>query len=194
MTVGVAIPSIPTRRPLLGRALDSVWVQTRPVDAVSVVIDHNGTGAAATRNAAWRGLQTEWVAFLDDDDELDDIHIEHLWDVAVEFDADLVYPWFTVSGGVDPFPHHFGRPWNPANPHQTTVTCLWRRDALEKIDGFPAPADCLADGDGNRIGEDYQAVLNLNAMGGRIIHLPERTWTWHHHLQNTSGLPERWMR
>lgn len=191
MTVGVAIPSFPTRRPLLARALDSVWVQTRPVDAVSVALDHGRQGAPATRNTAWRGLQTEWVAFLDDDDELDDIHIEHLVDHAKATGADLVYPWFTVKGGgVDPFPHHFGRPWDPAHPHQTTVTCLWRRSALEAVGGFPQPEDC-EDAEGNRVGEDYMAVLNVNAAGGKIAHLPERTWFWWHHRANTAGLAER---
>jgi hypothetical protein len=175
---------------LLARALDSVWVQTRPPDAVSIAIDHGGLGAAATRNEAWQGLRTDWVAFLDDDDELDDIHLEACVTWAEEHDADMVYPWFTVRGGVDPFPHHFGKPWDPREPHQTTVTCLWRRDALEKIDGFPDPDDSL-DGEGNRVGEDYAAVLRLNDLGGRIVHLPERTWWWDHHLSNTSGLPWR---
>lgn len=197
MTVGVAIPSIPPRRALLGRAIDSVLAQNRSADAISVVIDHAGQGAAATRNRAWRGLDTDWVAFLDDDDELEPEHVERLLACATENDADLVYPWFTVVGGDDPFPDHFGRPWDPANPVHTTITCLWRRDALEKIGGFP-PYELTYDYEGHGIGEDFLAVRMLNEAGGRIVHLPERTWRWHHHrhggIGNTMGLPERWMR
>lgn len=176
---------------MLGRAIDSVLAQTRPADALSVVIDHEGRGAAATRNQAWRSLDTDWVAFLDDDDELEDIHLDHLLACAIENDADLVYPWFTVVGGTDPFPDNFGKPWDSEAPVHTTVTCLWRKDALEKIDGFP-PYELTYDYEGHGIGEDFLAVQNLSEAGGKIVHLPERTWRWHHHLFHTMGLPERW--
>lgn len=191
MTVGVAIPSIPPRGDYLRRAVASVLTQTRPADALSVAFDHDGEGAAATRNRAWGALDTDWVAFLDDDDEMGTHHLERLLACAVENDADLVYPWFTVDGGGDPFPHHFGPAWDSENPHQTTITCLWRRDALEKIDGFPPHSGSIGP-DGHWIGEDYLAVLNLNDAGGRIVHLPERTWVWHHHGSNTMGLADRW--
>lgn len=191
MSVGVAIPSIPVRAGLLQRAITSVLSQTRPVDALSIAFDHEGQGAAETRNAAWQSLDTDWVAFLDDDDELEPHHIERLLACAYENDADLVYPWFTVVGGTDPFPHYFGRPWDPAHPIQTTITCLWRRTALEKVGGFP-PHSRRVDAEGNGKGEDFLAVETLSNLGGRIVHLPERTWLWHHHSSNTMGLPDRW--
>lgn len=193
MSVGVAIPTIPPRSALLGRALASVYAQTRTPRHLSVACDTHGDGAAATRNRAWRALDTDWVAFLDDDDELYPQHLERLVATACDRDADFVYPWFEVVGGVDPFPQHFGQPWNPAAPVQTTITGLWRRTALEAVGGFPEPADEV-DPLGNRLGEDMLAVLALNRAGGRIVHLPERTWRWHHHASNTSGLPERWLR
>lgn len=191
-TVGVAIPTIPPRATLLARALDSVLAQHRPADAISIAVDLDHQGAAATRNRAWRGLQTDWVAFVDDDDEIDPAHLGWLLECALDNDADLVYPWFRVEGGTDPFPQNFGRPWNPADPVQTTITVLWRREALEAIGGFPHKIAGEPDADGNRAGEDYVAVLNLNKVGGRIVHLPERTWTYHHHASNTSGRPDRW--
>lgn len=187
----MCIPAIPPRRELLARALASVATQTRPPDEISVVVDFDRAGAAETRNRAWRNTTSEWLAFLDDDDELGPYHLWMLLRCAWQTDADFVYPWFTVAGGEDPFPMHFAAPWDPEHPHQTTITGLWRREALEAIDGFPPPGDGLFDEFGNRIGEDYAAVLALNAKGGRIVHLPERTWTWHHHASNTSGRP-RW--
>lgn len=192
-TVGVAIPSIPPRASMLRRALDSTTRQHRMPDALSVVIDADGHGAAWTRNAAWRALSTDYVAFLDDDDEMLPHHLDALLACARETGADLVYPWFEVQGGTDPFPDHFGKAWNPAEPRQTTITCLWKRVALEDVGGFPEVVSARVDATGNRIGEDYSAVLRLNQMGGHIVHLPERTWIWHHHLTNTSGRPERWM-
>lgn len=177
---------------MLGRALASVLAQRLVPDEISVAVDHCRDGAAATRNRAWRNTTAEWVAFLDDDDELGPDHLRWLRDCAVEADADFVYPWFWVEGGTDPFPMFFGQPWDAEHPHQTTITGLWRREALEAIDGFPPPGNGLVDEFGNRIGEDYAAVLALNAKGGRIVHLPARTWTWHHHASNTSGEPNRW--
>lgn len=178
---------------MLRRALRSVLAQTLQPSEIAIVIDHDRQGATATRNRAWRMTTAEWVAFLDDDDEFGPDHLRLCWECAVATDADLVFPWFTVgSGGTDPFPETFGQTWDPAHPRQTTVTCLWRRSALEKIDGFPIlVGDGLDDG-GHRRGEDMRAVEALNAAGGRIVHLPERTWTWHHHDQNTSGIPARW--
>ena len=93
--------------------------------------------------------------------------------------------------GGDPFPHHFGRPWDPADPHQTTVTCLWHREALERIGGFPPHSDTIGP-DGHWIGEDWLAVQALNDSGGRIVHVPERTWLWHHHPGKTMGLARNW--
>ena len=48
----------------------------------------------------------------------------------------------------------------------------------------------MADGS-HRAGEDSDLIKRMNAAGYRISHLPERTWRWHHHYGNTSGLPER---
>jgi glycosyltransferase involved in cell wall biosynthesis len=190
--ITVAIPTIPTRPDLLARAVRSVAVQTLPAAHVSIAVDHAREGAAPTRNRAWQAARTEWVAFLDDDDELLPMHLARCYETAITEDADLVYPWFEVIGGTDPFPTHFGKPWTPGEPRQTTIACLWRRAALEKVGGFPEPGESGVDAEGNRVGEDFLAVMRLDEMGGKIVHLPERTWLWHHHLENTSGLPGRW--
>lgn len=194
VTVGVAVCAIPPRvSDMLPRALVSILAQTRPADAISVSIDIGHKGAAVNRNRSWRGLDTDYIAFLDDDDEFGPDHLGLCLAEAETTSADLVFPWFQVVGGTDPYPETFGVPWDPAAPRQTTVTCLWRRSALESIGGFPELSeDGLTDGGGNRRGEDYEAILRLNAAGGRIVHLAERTWNWHHHSTNTSGLATRW--
>lgn len=192
MSVALCIPTIPPRSDMLARALASVMAQEYVPDQVSIAVDRGREGAAATRNRAWRDTSAHWVAFLDDDDELLPQHLRALLNCAVATDADFVYPWFYVEGGTDPFPQFFGEPWHRDHPHQTTITGLWRRSALEKIGGFPEPGESVVDTLGNRVGEDYGAVSRLNIAEGRIVHLPERTWTWHHHGANTSGLADRW--
>ena len=107
-------------------------------------------------------------------------------------------PADAISIAVDnQFPQHFGKPWDPANPRQTTICCLWKREALVKVDGFPEPTEETVDADGNRMGEDFSAVARLNELGGRIVHVPERLFLWHHwcvdgRIGNTSGRADHW--
>lgn len=188
-TVSVVIPSIPPRARLLIRALASVAAQTRQPDEIVTVIDHQARGAARTRQHGLETATSEWVAFLDDDDELLPIHLERLLAHAETTGADMVFPWFHVVGGLDPFPQHFGREWDPAEPTQTTITFLVRRQAALNVGGF-LEADDQPDTDpeGHRIGEDFRFVCRL-AEKHRIVHYPERTWRWHHTGTNLSGRP-----
>lgn len=186
-TVAVVIPSIPARARLLMRAVASVLAQTHTPDEIIVSVDCQGRGATWNRQHAMEQATTEWVAFLDDDDELLPQHLERLVATAEESGADMVFPWFHCIGGVDPFPQHFGRQWDRDNPTQTTITFLVRRQAALDCGGF-VEADDLVDGNGYRLGEDFRFVCRLGEKH-RIVHLPERTWRWHHHGANTSGRP-----
>ncbi len=46
-------------------------------------------------------MNTEWVAFLDDDDYFYPQHLEALANAAQDTGADMVYPWYDVDGGTD---------------------------------------------------------------------------------------------
>lgn len=191
MTISVVIPTIPERADMLARAVRSVARQTLPADEICIAVAGPGEGAPSTRTRALHMATGEWVAFLDDDDELEPHHLAACHRHAEETGADLVFPYFTVVGGTDPFPHHFGQPWDPQGPRQTTVVTFARRTAVLAVGGFEAPLSGTEAPDGNRHGEDYEMILRLNAAGYRIEHLAERTWRWWHHAANTSGLPER---
>lgn len=191
MTISVVIPTIPERADMLARAVRSVARQTLPADEICIAVAGPGEGAPSTRTRALHMATGEWVAFLDDDDEFEPHHLAACARHAEETGADLVFPYFTVVGGTDPFPHHFGQPWDPQGPRQTTVVTFARRTAVLAVGGFEAPLSGTEAPDGNRHGEDYEMILRLNAAGYRIEHLAERTWLWHHHYSNTSGLPER---
>lgn len=164
---------------MLARAVASVERQTVPVQHV-LARDVHRMGAAVTRAHGLALVETEWAAFLDSDDELDADHVEQLLRCAEEKGADYVYPWFRVKGGADPFPMFFGKPWDNAHPHSTTITILVRTE-LAKAVGFP-----------NLPGEDMHFTRGCVAAGARIVHHPARTWTWWHHgAGNTSGRPNR---
>jgi hypothetical protein len=195
--VTVVIPSIPPRSEMLLRAIRSVQAQTHPASAISVAVDTCRLGAAHTRQRALMKANTPWVAFLDDDDEFLPDHLQKLVEFALETGADYVYSWFkVVSGGVvlehDPVfpPTHFTEPWNPADPRQTTITTLVRTELAQEVGFLPPPIDGKTP-DGNIHGEDWSFTLECNRRG-RIEHLAEKTWLWHHDSLNTSGRPDRW--
>lgn len=184
--VTVAIPAHPARltNGLLTRALASVWTQTYPPAAVSVAVDTERQGAALTRQRALDAVGTEWTAFLDSDDEFLPQHLDRLAQCVLDTGADFVFSWFEPVGMSDPL-GHFGLPFDPTHPHHTTMTVLVRT-GLAKTVGFTSaqPGDPF----GN---EDWRFICELAASGARMVHLAERTWRWHAHGGNTSGMPGR---
>ena len=189
-TVGVCIPSIPPRAKLLQRAITSVLAQTRPVDEIHVAVDHGRQGAAVTRTRACKAAQADWLVLVDDDDTLGPEFVERTLACAQQTGADLVWPWFTVEGGADPFPQFFGRQWDPDEPHQFPITALVRRQALAEVNWFEGgPED--AERWPGWTGEDWLTWNRLSVAGAKLVHLPERLWTWSHSTEggNLSGRP-----
>jgi glycosyltransferase involved in cell wall biosynthesis len=190
--ITAVIPTIPPRAAMLSRTLGSVLAQTLPVAAVSVAADLNREGAPKTRDRALRAAQTEWVAFSDDDDTWLPEHLAVLTAAAEETGADYVFSYFTIvdpagkTTSWDPL-GYFGKPFNPDRPHQTTITTLVRTELAQQVGFRQPPTNALIDG--QRFGEDFQFTLDCVAAGAHIVHVPQRTWLWHHHGGNTSGLP-----
>ena len=168
---------------MLERAAASVRAQTVPVEHI-LAEDIHHMGAAITRAHGLALVETEWTAFLDSDDEMDPDHIEQLLACAADTGADYVYPWFRVRGGTDPFPMFFGKPFDPECPNSTTITILVRTELAKAVNFASDPAVQVS-------GEDFQFTLGCIAAGAKIVHLPRRSWTWHHTGMNTSGLPDR---
>lgn len=195
--LSLVITTIPVRKERLERALLSVAAQSLHPAAIIIQSDTFKQGAPANRDAGLERVDTEYVAFLDDDDYLYTQHLERLYNAAKSENADIVYSWFDVEGGTDPFPENFGRPWNPEIPVQTTVTTLCKAEAVRKAGGFGTTIglndEQLATyAQGNTIGEDMRMVLSANAQGAKIVHVPEKTWAYVHWAGNTSGMPTRW--
>lgn len=181
---------------MLARALESVWRQTLQPDVIVIAQDNDRSGAAHTRERGTAAVTTEYVAYLDDDDQLYTNHLELLACEIRDTSADLVYPWFDVDGGRDPFPHHEGLPWRDEEPIQVPVTFIARTAAIRDAGGWTDDWDSTlaedpgVDLEGNRAGEDWRLVLRMVRNGAKIVHLNRRTWLWYHGA-NTSGLPSR---
>jgi glycosyltransferase involved in cell wall biosynthesis len=183
--VSVVIPYHPARERngMLQRAVDSVQKQTVPHLLITVK-DTAGEGAAATRQRGLDQVTTPWTAFLDSDDTMDPTHLQQLLACAHETGADYVYPWFRVKGGSDPFPMFFGKPWDDAHPHNTTITILVRTELAQRIGFTMAPGGVWG-------GEDFRFTKGCVEAGAKIVHHPARTWTWVHGSHNSSGRPNR---
>lgn len=186
--ITVVIPTIPSRKKLLERALQSVERQTLPANEVIIEDDSIRSGAAAARDRGTEKVITEWTAFLDDDDEWLPEHLLGLMSTAAETEADLVYAWFDVVGGTDPLSSHFGVPWDPEKPHLIPVTFMVKTALFRAVGGF---SEGFVGGPGLP-GEDWHFTQKFNAAGYKIVHRPEKTHVWHHHGRNTSGLADNW--
>ena len=188
-SVTIVIPTIPPRIPMLQRAVASVLAQTHPVAAVSIAVDTDHDGAWTTRNRAMATVQTDWLGFLDDDDDLYAHHVATLLELADTTGAGMVWGWFDVYGGTDPFPENRGRQFDPDAPHTVPITYLIRTDiarkAVEETGGF------VADDIGAWDNQDAPFFLAAARIGGTAC-TPQVTWRWSHHGRNTSGLPGRW--
>jgi hypothetical protein len=183
--ITVVIPSVPPRADKLRRALESVTQQTHPVHAVSIAVDHDREGAGPTRTRAMMAVDTEWLAFLDDDDEMRPFHLEYLMRAQAETGADVVIPWFEVYGGGDPFPMHRGRQFDVRDPHIFPITVLVRTE-LAQVGSFPKPDPQRADWSG----DDFPFWLQMARAGATFHSIPDQTWVWHHWGGNLSGLPQ----
>ena len=141
---------------------------------VLVQHDESREGAAVTRNRALALVTTEWVAFLDSDDELKPDHIRACARHARLTGADVVYPGYDVIG-EDPV-GCFGVPFDPhllRRRNYIPVTTLCRVEKVRAVGGFQPHPDEHGDPC-----EDWGLWLALLDAGARFSHLPQRTWIW----------------
>jgi glycosyltransferase involved in cell wall biosynthesis len=161
------------RASIVPRAIDSVLAQTRPVDELIVVDDgsadntrevvcrygppvryvyQQNRGLSAARNTGAREAKSEWVAFLDDDDEWfpgkNDRHIDALRaapDAAMSYGGPL---WVGRNGET-----RFLRPdppdklWPGIRLKSPISPCavLVRRDEFLAVGGFNEALRCVED-------------------------------------------------
>ena len=189
-TVSVCVPSILTRSHFLtSRVFPSVLKQTHPVSEICISLDLKKEGAWENRNNAIKMANSEWIAFLDDDDEFQPHHVRTLLTAADENKADVVWGWFDVIGGSDPFPMHRGLQWDVNAPHIFPITCLVRRSLIMDSNAIFMP-------DNQNMGawqhQDFPFWKSICDAGGKFLAIPDTTWNWYHHDANTSGLPNRW--
>lgn len=128
MQVTVIIPCSPPHEYLLPRALISCTAQTVSVDTI-VVRDTKRRGPGWARNVALQRVTTEYVVFLDADDELAPTFVERCL-VAVQSNG-YVYTDWKQGDTVIEAPC---RPWTNQTWH--VVTTLLRTEDVRRVGGF----------------------------------------------------------
>jgi glycosyltransferase involved in cell wall biosynthesis len=154
---------------MLAEASLSVLAQTVPPVAHLVGIDAFGQGPSVIRNHLLRSVATEWVAFLDDDDLLDENHLEVLLEHGNRADADVVIPYCRFSDQDIP-PKYCNREYDREALRQHgifPITVLARTDAIRLAGYF-----------GSERYEDWALWNRMADMGAFFMVVPEVTWTY----------------
>lgn len=200
--VTVLITTIPGRRDLLNRAMKSVLQQKIVPKQVLVIEDKKRQGAWWARNQGIKQIETEWVAFLDDDDEFLPNHLQKMLAGANFSRADLIYTYAEFVGRPDPLaawidgqliPEPINVPWDDRAERSLRehgnfipVTNLVRTSAVKQVGGFPPPHTFPAKVSGEC--EDYGLLLRLLDAGFSFYHvIGVRTWRYHVWEGNTGG-------
>jgi len=194
-SVTVVIPTLPSRAEFLAEAIASVQAQTRLPDAIVVVYDLDHEGAAATRSRGLDMVQTEYTAFLDDDDTLYPEHLARMDSSIWRFGADLVYPWFDGGEQGIVAPLH-GQMLSPKGLRFTEesreyllnvdnfipITFCVRTDLAQSVGGFP-----VAQHHNQYAAEDWEFLRKIARTNARIVHHDAITWHWRIHDKRTKG-------
>jgi hypothetical protein len=195
--VTVFTPTIPPRGEQLNRAIQSVVAQTIKPAVHLIMMDVHREGAPIMIDRLIEHAQTEWVAGLADDDELLPHHLETLWNLVNEENADIGFSHFRYSGLQDAghLERFRGVPFDNENPRQMTGMFLAKRDLILDVGGHSQGFDPLSyerDDQGNRIGEDFWIVKKLAKAGAKFAVSGEVTWIYHTGHKNTLGMPNAW--
>lgn len=184
MKITVITPTILGRERQLERAGQSVLEQTLPASWL-IQHDTHRDGPAVVRNRMLAEVETEWVAFLDDDDELYPDHLKLCARMATLQSLDVVYPGYDCDS--DPV-NCFGIPFDASllkRRNFIPVTTLCRTEKVVDAGGFRNHPD----EHGNPC-EDWGLWLSMLDRGAKFGHLPVKTWRWN--LGGTKGRPDHW--
>jgi hypothetical protein len=171
--ITVLTASVPQRAEMLVEAMASVAAQTLQPARYLVGVDYGRRGGAATYNQLLAQVDTSWFCCLDDDDLLDDDHLEILAGHTAE--ADVVHSYCRTSGGTFEWynqPFDKDRLWTSS---PVPITSLCRTELAKKVGGFPETWD-------------YDRALwqNIWTAGG-VFHTVKRpTFTYRLHGDNLS--------
>lgn len=137
MDVTVITPTISGREKLLDECKLSVSNQLERVANHFWLLDQDRKGPAFIRNKLAKQADTEWIAFLDDDDLLMPNHFA--LHQPFQDEADVIFSWGEVvhtDGGRALFDSSFNKERILAGHNSIPVTASVRRSLFDKVGGF----------------------------------------------------------
>lgn len=186
MKLSILTPAVPSRilaiTRLMGEIAQQIGVQ--PVEHL-VFLDNKRRTVGEKRDALLRMARGEYVAYLDDDDDISDDYVAELLQ-AIEEKPDVVTfkQSATVNGESSTIIFRLGCPNDPFCPGQFTMrnawhVCAWRR-SLAILSHFPATS----------YGEDWAFAAPLCAIPGLCeVHIPKVLHYYRHSSQTTEAPP-----
>jgi hypothetical protein len=187
MDITVITASIPERQRMLAETIESVQVQTSPVDAHLVRVQRPPQGLLSPRhvamqhNALLKAVDTEWVATLNDDDIYHPDHVEKIRS-HLGPDVDVVYSWPTneydwfridVSDWTS---REVADRLEEGNFIREAITV--RTELLRQLGGWGGE---YQDGVFSETGvewEDWDLLIRLARAGARFRCVPLETWDY----------------
>ena len=161
-------------------------------------LDHDRVGAAVNKTRGLSHINTEWVAFLDDDDYFASTHLEELSQHAEDYDVLYCAPLvIDAHGNKIPLMKEWGNLGHDFDPDYLRsqsyigMFSMVRTALAKEVGGFDQPGDLIYD--------DWAFFLAMLDAGARFKHVPTQTYVWTHvpnvgntGLGNTSGKSDRW--
>lgn len=178
LEVTVITPTLIGREDMLADCVASIQNQILPPVAHLVAQDFFKRGPAYIRNSLVERADTEWVAFIDDDD-----FAEPDWlDTLVRVRADVVYSAFHIEGDApsafyDVSMAHVPDLESLRKQNTIPVTALVRREAFLDVGGFPLDAKY----------EDHELWIKLMSAGYRFRKINAPLWTYRFHDRTQRG-------
>jgi glycosyltransferase involved in cell wall biosynthesis len=171
VAVTLVTPTISGREPLLIELARDVAAQTKPPKRWLIGFDYECRGPGRIRNLLALTADTEWLAFVDDDDRISPNHLETLVGAARPEDS-VVYTLGEVEGRNWQIPHDctHGLRYNTI-----PMTTLVRSTAFREVEGFDDEHQ-----------EDFSLWRRIRQRGGIFHCVHSVTWTYRFHGDNRS--------
>jgi glycosyltransferase involved in cell wall biosynthesis len=166
MEITVITPTLPERNKLLSEAIASVSTQRHPVEGHLISVDNNRRGPIEIRNQLIKAVDTEWTAFLDDDDILYENHFEVM--LPASDSADLIWTWCNSEGRGNFNPNStFNEKRLREDGNFIPITVAVRTELLNRVGGFVDHPQ-----------EDWHLWIRLLDVGARFVNVPVVTWNY----------------
>ena len=164
--ITIITSTIPERETLLAEAVNSVNQQRVKAKNHLIEVDTNRIGPSAVRNKLAKMADTEWIAFLDDDDILYQNHIEEY--SKSHHHSDMMYTWCDSVGRENFNPNSHFDADRLMHGNYIPITAAVRTSLFLQVGGFSEDSRY----------EDWDLWKKLLQAGARFTCIPTKTWCY----------------